>query len=82
MKRQIIVHSVDVINCPFYYSGDYFSCSGFNARCSNDNFKDCPYKELIRLKQENKELEAKYLLALDTCVSYMELIEELETLND
>lgn len=96
MTEEIIIDGVDVAGCISFDKNN-----GYNICCYDDtreekipfaNFcvenKDCYYKQLKRLEQENKELKEKYRLSCLKCEykntkadvdKYRSALEEIKT---
>ena len=93
MSEEIIIDGVNVAECGFYhpeydnychialaFSEDYGEC----LECQDN--PDCYYKQLQRLKQENKILKERkdkyYLLTLDYEAKISYLVQALEEIRD
>ena len=64
--EEIIIDGVNVAGCEYYYEMD--DCDGCHQLCNNatdikneycEHYKECYYKQLQRLQQENAELKAE-----------------------
>ena len=84
MTEEIIIDGVNVAGCKFYVKHCiedcydervdlYEYCQMFGSECTNE--KDCYYKQLKRLKQENEELKKHF-------VYHKEFMNIVETSNN
>lgn len=69
--KEIIIHGINIANCHYYVpceeTGlDCILLNNLSAKCSDDKYKYCYYKQRQRLEQENAELR-KDIKACNTC---------------
>lgn len=62
MKKNTVVHGVNITNCHYYVpceeTGlDCILLNNSSAKCSDDKYKYCYYKQLRRLEQENSDIK-------------------------
>lgn len=62
--KEIIIHGINIANCHYYVpceeTGlDCILLNNLSAKCSDDKYKYCYYKQRQRLEQENAELKAE-----------------------
>ena len=92
-KKEIIIDGVNVEGCDFYVKHCiedcydervdlYEYCQMFGSECTNE--KDCYYKQLQRLKQENETLREQleiyreqYLIVGNPYEKYKQALEEI-----
>ena len=83
--KEIIIDGVDVSECEFYTTME--DCVGIHDLCEQlDDYcsikKDCYYKQLKRLEQENAELKAYMDVNEDFKTAWKELKAENERLKE
>jgi len=91
MNEEIIIDGVNISECCFYNNGKCDNPNGMACNCVNNAV--CYFKELIRLEQENKELNFKInqlkanglyndLTGIELSAKVVELEQENRALKD